>query len=358
MPFRVTGMKNILATGALILLSVPMIATAQFSLFGSTNDLAIVATPSNPAPNSAVILSLESVLMDLDSADISWTVNGKPVEISGAPNSITVQTGSAGTKLTAAVKVTTSSGEFEKTLAIVPASVDLIVDAVSYVPPFYKGRPLASPGTTMRLLAIPHFADADGTQLSSDAILFTWRQNGSVVASGRGKAAVSLPAPGLFGSDIFSVDAKSQSGLYGGSASVQLPGIDPQATLYVSHPLHGIEYFDAIDSQTNVSDVEMTFAAVPYFVEAASPNDARLVYEWAVNGRAVPEASTNASEITINSDNSSGVAALSLDLTSSSNFYLHATQSWNIQFPGGALGGGTIPGTTPQSSTIFHTGVQ
>ncbi|HEY4487288.1 MAG TPA: hypothetical protein VI483_00820 [Candidatus Paceibacterota bacterium] len=351
-------MKNNFATVALILLSAPTVAAAQFSLFGSTDDLAIVAEPSNPEPNSTVVLSVESVLLDLDSADIAWTVNGKLVEAPDVPNRITVETGAAGTKLTATAKVTTSDGKFEKTLTITPAAVDLIIDAVSYVPPFYKGRPLASPGTTMRLLAIPHFADSNGVSLSNEAMLFTWRQNGSVVASGRGKAAVTLPAPGLFGSDTLSVEAKSLDGFHAGSASVQLPGIDPQATLYVSHPLYGIEYFDAIDSQASVADVEMTFVAVPYFAEAMSPNDARLVYEWSVNGRAVPGAGTNASEITINSDNSSGVAALSLDLTSSSNFYLHATQSWNVRFPGGMLGGGTIPGTTPQSSTIFHTGVQ
>ena len=335
---------------------VPLIGSAQL-LPGFKEDLSISASPTNPSPYSTVQLSLESVMIDLENTSTVWTVNGKAVDAGERPDRITIQTGAAGSKISVVAQTEGVMGTIEATLTLIPSALDLIVEGQSYVPPFYKGRPLPAPGTSMRLLAIPHFTSAGSSPLSKDDLLFTWRHNGSVIASGKGKSTLSIASPDLFGADTYSVEATSQDGLSVGSASVLLPGIDPQATLYVNHPLHGIEFYNALPKEAAVPDVEMTFIAVPFFTDATSPNDARLMHEWSVNGRSVPRSGDSASEITINSDNSSGTAHIALDLTSVSNYNLHAAQSWTIRFPG-SLGGGQIPGTVPQSSTIFHTGVE
>ncbi|HEY4527372.1 MAG TPA: hypothetical protein VJK53_06055 [Candidatus Paceibacterota bacterium] len=345
-------MTRALLSTLLLLLALPPYASAQFSIPGFEDQLTITATPSLPGPNEFVHFSVEGAIFSSQNADASWSVNGKEV-VPHEDGSIDVQMGRAGEKTVVIATV----GSQTLTHTIIPTTVDLIVEGGGYTPPFFKGRPLASPGTVLRVQAIPHFGSA-GVTIANDQIMFTWRQNGTVVASGKNRATATLSAPPLFGADTILVEARSQDGAYAGSASVRLPGIDPAATLYVHHPLVGIKYYDAVEEGESVEDVETTFAAVPYFADARSPSDPGLIYEWSVNGRAVRADAERASEITINADSASGVAQLSLTLSSSVNFFLHAEQSWNLRFLGT---GSALPGGAPQSSSdssIFRTGIQ
>lgn len=233
-----------------------------------------------------------------------------------------------------------------------PSPVDLLFDADSYVPPFYRGRALPSPGTIMHFQALAHFGVADS------AITYTWRRNGRVEGdvSGVGKSSVSLPAPTLFGTDTISVDARAADVSAYGSASVTISSIDPSVTLYQDHPLFGIEYYNALTDQTSIPDLEMTFASVPYFAHVQSPDDAGLMYAWSVDGVPVAAATTSGSEITINADNSSGIANVSLILTSATNFLLRGEGAWNVLFSREGIGTASAQGSG-SSGGIFHTGV-
>jgi len=235
--------------------------------------------------------------------------------------------------------------------AAAPSPVDLLYDADSYVPPFYRGRALPSAGTTLRLQAIARFGVPD------KEIIYTWRRNGAVesAVSGAGRSSIALPAPTLFGADVLSVDAQAADGSAYGSASITISSVDPQALLYQDHPLFGIEYYNALIDQNSIPDLEMTFAAVPYFAQASDPNDPRLAYAWSVNGAPVA-ATSSGSEITINAGNSSGLAAISLILTSPSNFFLRGQGSWDVLFSRRGIGTPSAPGSA-SSGGIFHTGV-
>ena len=235
----------------------------------------------------------------------------------------------------------------------IPASpVDLLFDANSYVPPFYLGRALPSPGSVLRLHAIPHLTP----HVPDSDITYTWRRDGAVVGaiSGKGKSSVSIAGPTLFAADTISVDAVSADGTSYGSASVVIPSIDPQLTLYEDHPLFGIEYYNALLGQSSIPDLEMTFAAVPYFAAVSGPSDPSLNYAWIVNGASVAASATSSNEITINADNSSGVAAIAASLTSSVNFLLDASGAWNVLFSRGGAGQAQGSGT---SGGVFHTGI-
>jgi len=333
----------------------PEVTFAQLSLLETTQDLYITMEPSYPGPNQSVFLTLRNPAGSLANSMIRWSTGGKTIAEGEGKDSAEIRTGALGSKT---VVTATLSGEraIQASITIIPTSIDLLFEATSYVPPFFPGRPLPSPGTRLRLLAIPHFGSG-GAEVASSKITFTWRQNGAVVASvsGKGKAAVSLPAPALFGTDVISVEARSQDGVYSGVASVRIPALDPSPTLYRDHPLFGIEYYKALETTTNVPEAEMTFAAVPYFADTASPNDPRLSYLWEINGTPVVASGTGASAITINANKSSGIARVSLTITSAFNVYLHAENSWNILF--GTRAG--IPGTVQEEpDDIFHSGFQ
>jgi hypothetical protein len=319
-------------------------AQAQFAIPQIASIVSITATPASPAPHQRVHLSVGAFTTDVSAP--SWTVNGKTVA-ANSDGSLDIQVGSANEKTVVTVSVTGARGRESATRTLIPATIDLLVDSTSYTPPFFKGRPLASAGTAMRVQAIPHLGGGT-TPVSIGNITFTWRQGGTVVASGRGVATVVLSGPPLFGSDTLSVDAQSVDGLYGASASITIPGLDPKTVLYIDNPLVGVEYYNALQDGSSVADVESSLIAVPYFTDAVSLHDPRFTYEWSVNGQPLSNADTHSNEITVNSGGSNGDAHISLMLSSTVNFFIHADQDWNLSFKGT---GGIAPSTATSLNT-------
>ena len=220
-----------------------------------------------------------------------------------------------------------------------PASaLDLLYDADSYTPPFYRGRPQASPGSTMHFQAVAHFTGAGGAAVPDSAIIYTWKRDGEVLGSisGKGRSSAAIASPSLFGSNVIEVDAQSADASAYGSAEMTVSSVDPSVTLYQDHPLFGIEFYKALDGSTLISDQEMTFVGVPYFAAAASPNQGSLNWAWSVNGGIVPATTTNANELTINAGASGGQASIGVSLTSSQNPLLDAQGNWQVIFSPGA----------------------
>lgn len=336
---------------ALSLLSLPT-AYAQFSLMGT--DVRIVADPMLPAPHSDVHLTAESSLIDLTGASITWVVDGKTVESGVGEKEIVVVVAGSGEETRVSVRVTAVGESANASLSLIPASVDLLFDSTSYAPPFYRGRTLPSPGTALRLVAIPHVSSKSGAIAGSE-LTYTWRQDGEVLGSmsGRGKSSVTIPAPPLFGASDVSVEVRTTDGSYGARMSVRIPSIDPQITLYQNHPLSGIAYFRALRDRDATRDLEATLTAVPYFVAAFDAADPRLHYAWSINGRPLTASSSAANEITVNAAGAVGQALLSVALSSSFNYYLDSQHSWSILF---AQSGGTIPLASPLVPVdAFHT---
>jgi hypothetical protein len=180
--------------------------------------------------------------------------------------------------------------------------------------------------------------------------VFTWKRNDEVIGSvsGLGKSSVVISSPPLYENDTITVDATSLDGTLSGEASVLVPSTQPVLALYEDHPLFGITYYAALGDQTLLSDSEMRFAVIPYFADAKGPNDPLLQYAWQVNGITVPADASNPSEITIDAAKSDGLALIGLALTHATNFFLSASNSWNVTFSSAAAG----------AQDVFHTAGQ
>lgn len=350
---------------SLLLFSMPVVAFAQSDsspfLSSTAPDLEITATPQNPGANTPVSLSLGSSALDLADSSITWYQNGKALAQGTGVTAATVTTGALGSRLNITAAVTAPDGTQEQAqTTIIPTQIDLLFDGNTYVPPFYQGRALPSAGTMIRAQALAYFKRADGTLVPPSQISYTWKEGGSVVgtASGTGRSSAFLPAPSLYGSTVLEVDAASLDNSFTGSASIIIPAAPVQLVLYQDHPLYGIVYDNAIVSGASIAQSQATFAVVPYFAQARSPNDPNLAYTWSVNGSSVSSSAQDPSEITLNAQNSSGQAAVSVDITHATNIFLSAQGSWSISLGGvGAFGGSALQSTrSTQSGNLFNVG--
>lgn len=336
-------MRRLLPLCVFGVLALASVAHAQLSLPGLGGAATIVMIPAQPQAGQTVQLTLESALFDLTTSSITWYANGKRVAGGDGLTGITVMAGDLGKETSVEADVVTSDGTpATATTSIVPTKVDLLFDADSYVPPFYKGRALPSAGTILRLQAVAYFKNTDGSFVQASDIVYTWKRNGQVLGSvsGRGRSSASIAAPYLFGSDIISVDTASVDGNFIGSASSAVPSYEPQLRLYEDHPLFGLMLYRALATSTQITEREMTFAAIPYFAQATDADDPALEYAWQVNNTPTAVSGVR-NEIAIGTqgNTSAGVANIKLSVTHQSNIFLAASGLWSITLSSTASAG-------------------
>lgn len=309
-------------------------AHAQLDPPGTNSAISIAFSPTSPKPGDTVTLTLQSPLLDIPGSDILWEADGKKIAQGKGADSTSIKVGALGTEILIDVSVTTENGIVASAQAtIIPTELDLLVDSDSYTPPFYRGRPLASAGTNLYLQALPRFRRA-GISIPASALTYTWRRNGMVLGniSGLGRSTANLPVEHLFGIDTISVEVRSVDGVLSHTSSVSFSSRDPILTLYQDHPLYGIMYHRALGPSTFIPETEMTFTAMPLFAQATSVYDPALHFVWHVNDTEVPTNRENPSKITINAENSSGIALVELETTHATNYFLNAKGGWNITF--------------------------
>lgn len=307
-------------------------AYAQFDLIFGV-DLTLELSPSHPTPGESVHARARSSLIDLSETQLAWRANGKTIAAGVGITEVDVPAGPLGSETRLTVTALEGELEFASAEAIIaPVELDILWEADSYVPPFFRGRAMPSAGTNVRMEAVPRFVRNNGSPVATRDLVFTWKRNGYVIAaaSGRGKSTAIINSPPLFGADTISVEAKTSDGLLQGIASARTSSLQPELVLYQNHPVFGIAYHQALAAENRVPEIEATFAAVPYYAQAKNPDDGSLVYDWRVNGIGIENDPEHPSTITINASGSTGRALIELALTHAFNLFLNSSGSWGI----------------------------
>ncbi len=316
-----------------LLLLLPTLSHAQLQ-----DRLTIEMQPAFPESFTPLSLNVRSISLDLSRAKISWYVNNALILEGEGETSASATTGALGTKTTITVEAAGEDGEFlSATRTIRPAEVDLVWESDSYVPPFYRGKRLASSGSTVFVEAIPQLVNANGALVPNRDIIYTWRKNDSVVTSvsGRGKSSATFQGPELFGTDTISVEAATVDGTMIAASTILIQSTEPFLSLYENHPLFGILFHRAIPEELDFSDSEVTLVAAPYFAGARSADDSRLSYAWRVNRAIIAADKERPSHITLSADGSDGVARVELSVTHATDYVMDARGLWRLVLNGG-----------------------
>ncbi len=320
-----------------------------YGLRDLSNAIIIKALPTTPSAGETVHFTVESSIHDLQKSDITWLVNGKKVAEGLGVLSTDVKVDSAGNSLNVSVSIFDPVwGLASAEVVIVPLQLDLVYDAPTYVPPFYRGRALPSSGGVMRLQAIARFTQG-GVPLSESAITYTWSQNGRVLenVSGLGRSNIVLSAPDFYDTATISVRASAVNDTLSANGSVSIPSVRPVVHIYEDHALFGITYFNALTSPIH-GQPGFVIAAVPYFVTSLSLNDPLLQYAWRVNFEPTTASSTHRNEITLDAGADSDEVRLAI--THLRNFFVDISGKWTVIF--GSTNSGTK--SAEDKSDVFH----
>jgi hypothetical protein len=265
-----------------------LVSAQNFQQAGSLSNLTINMDPKFPGPFTDVSVSIDSFTENINSATISFRINGvtKQREIGNKDFAFTTKASGDVQNLT--ITVTTRDGiTLSETLTIAPASVSLLWEADTYTPPFYKGKALFTPQSNVKVVALPDLVTPDGRKLNPKELVYTWKQDGRSLpgSSGYGKQVAIIPSSLIPRPMTVSVSVDSPGGTLHGESSVRIPIAEPEIVFYENSPVLGVVLARSLGKFFSLEKEEMSLVAIPYFFKGSSRTDALLDYAWKLNGK-------------------------------------------------------------------------
>ncbi len=256
-----------------------LIPTNAFAAFGLISQK---LTPPTPGPNQEVTIQLNSYNVNLNAAKIIWYIDGEAQKEGTAETSFVTRTGDFGEKKVVDVVIFAQDGtRFDKQIVLAPAEVDILWEALTYTPPFYKGKALPTYKSLVKVSALARF----NTETSDPAAYYyKWtldRNKGVGEALGKNSTVVAAAWPDSH------VNVAVETSLPGtdwkGAKNLNIDSVNPQVVFYEQAPLLGIRFAQALTSGLVATGNEFTIQAAPYFFSLDNYKNGELVYEWTAN---------------------------------------------------------------------------
>ncbi|MDP3996565.1 MAG: hypothetical protein Q8P86_02635 [bacterium] len=311
----------------------PGVAHAQFGSNISEN-LSVTLNPPRPGPNELTTIRVESYLVNLNTAEIAWFVNGTLQKKARGDKSFAFTTGNLGSRSEITVVITFDDGAtYPKTLTIYPADVTLLWETESYTPPFYKGKSYFPHQGVVRAVAIPNIINSSGRRLSVNEVVFTWKKDGRVLGdkSGLGKDTFIAEGGTPSRTVTIAVEVTAEDNQYVAESSFSVSPVRSEVVLYEKSPLYGIFYNNALNSPYQMKDQEVEVAAVPFFFTTTGRDS--LQYAWNINGSAILGGQGGSPDITLRNDRSvSGSSFISLRVTNTERMFQFSDNNIVVSF--------------------------
>lgn len=293
----------------------------------------LTITPEQPGPNQTVVAKLSSFATRLETAEITWVLNGKTISSGQGEKTISFKTGPLGSKTSLQITGITSEGyPISKSLTLFPASVDILVESETFTPPFYRGRAYFSYQGDARVIAVPSFTDENGQQMASKSLIFTWRVGDKIMQnySGVGKNVFYYKGGTIIRPDSISVDVSTLNQKMVAKTKIEITPTEPKVVLYEEDPEYGTLYNKALEKPITLNKEEIKISAIPYFFSTDKANGKNLKYNWSLNGES---AGKDVDFIILKKpSDSSGHAILNLQLSNTKDIFQFSESSLNITF--------------------------
>ncbi len=242
-------------------------------------------SPDTPRPGDVVTITAEAYGTDLNTHPISWRVNGVETLHGIGQKKFTFTMGNSGTVTTIELTISPKNApQIIKTYTFAPIDVDILWQANTYTPPFYKGKALYTPESSVTFTALPNIITSKGKVDPSEAV-YKWSENYEVQGdkSGFGRNTYNFTGPIILRTvtvqaEVYAAANKSVKGLN----RYELNNVYPQAVVYEDNPVYGVMFNKAISGSYFMKEREVKFAIFPFFFSTDNKND-KVAYDWSLD---------------------------------------------------------------------------
>ncbi|HRH26363.1 MAG TPA: hypothetical protein PLF31_02745 [Candidatus Paceibacterota bacterium] len=311
-----------------IILVAPIISLAQSmpSIGGLTPNanINLTATPEFPRAGEQVTIVAESFYMDLDRSAIGWYVNGTRVAEGTGLKQFTVDAGALGVSKTISILAVQGTKRATQSIFINPAEVDMLWEAKTYTPPFYKGKAPYTPQADLLVHAVANLKGYSGTN-----IVYEWKKNGQQIARGAGLDTLTLSGDELTQSFILSVQAESSDKKTRAFSSKTFSPVLASIVTYQYSPTQGVLFNRALGTNPTFPEQEFTIAAFPFGFSTPNRYLSPAPIAWTINGTKDSQ-STGKPNLTFRKEGE-GKASIGVFAQSSSKIAQFANTTLHVQ---------------------------
>jgi len=297
-----------------------------------SNELVVETSPTYPQPYEDVQISLSLYTGDLNSANITWYEDGKEVLSGKGEKVFNFKTSGAGKETNIDIYITMLDGiSFSKSISINPASIDLVWEAQTYTPPFFKGKAMHSPQGLVKIVAIPEFV-RNGQRVSSSNLVYKWTKGTDVLESNSGYGKDSVLVSGsLFGrTDEIQVIATDPVSGSSAATIIYISPTNPEIIFYQNDPYYGHIFDTAVSNTLDLKSEEVEIVAAPFYFSKESGSGLR--YEWRLNNQIISSLYGSMTAIFKRPEGESGSSAISLRIENQNKVLQQANESLIIKF--------------------------
>jgi hypothetical protein len=251
------------------------------------DDVQFIVTPEVPGPNEQVTIQARGIGGFLGDANITWQQDSKTVLSGAGESSFSFTTKGVGVPTRVHVAIDSpTQGSFTQDFTFSPGVIHLLWEANTSVPPLYRGKALYSPGSQIKVFALPQIV-ANGSFVLAGSLSFQWSVGGNPVTaqSGLGRSILTYSGNQLNQGENIAVDVMLGSSKVG-HAELVIPAANPQLLMYVKDPLRGTLFDQALPSNISLSGQEITLFAQPYYFANESLANKSLAYAWTLDSQA------------------------------------------------------------------------
>lgn len=312
----------------------PLISLAQLNInipYALSNELGVEIIPDYPKPGEAVYINLTLYTADLNSAEISWYKNDKPVLTGVGETKYSFGAGAAGEETKIEVRIKLLNGlSFSKSFSVNPAGVDLVWESNSYVPPFYKGKALHPRQGGLKVVAIPEFM-RNGQKVAAEKLVYKWSNGINVYESqsGYGKNVIFLDGSILGKNENIEVVVTDPAGNGGAQNFIDISPTDPEIIFYENNPYYG-QIFDLAIKDFDLKTEELQVLSAPFYF--SKEENGLLKYNWRLNGQAMPTLSGSRTAIFRKPEDQNGSSIVSLQAENGNRILQQAEGGLKINF--------------------------
>ena len=290
--------------------------------------------PRIPGPNQEVTASLEGYTVDLEKSNIVWYVDGEPqnTHLNGiGQRTMNFTTKGIGEKTVLDIAIFTLYGaKLDKQLIVIPIEVDLIWEAETYTPPFYKGKALPSNYSDISVMGIPHILSDDESEF-----IYTWTEDRfNMIKSASGymrnvivTQSAESPLRKYIDLEIGSLKTSAKA-----TKRVTIPTFEPHAVMYKSSELTGTDYTMAINQSLKLTGNEVLIRAEPFNLSQKAFEDNHIKFEWSLDGKKILETNVDGLEFSFGKGNISVESRINFKATNEDDWFQMASKVFSIVY--------------------------
>jgi len=253
-------------------------------------DVVLIISPDSPSPNQNVNALVSSYSINLDRANISWSIDNQELSNGIGKKSFSFNVGESGSPTILSLVIETVDGQnILKTMTITPAGVDLLWEAYGvYTPPFYRGKTLVPSQGEFKVVAMPNLINLSG-KVNPKNLSYTWKKDSVVRSnfSGWGKNYIIVQNSYLDKINTAEVQISDISGGMNAKEKITLRTIKPKIVFYESDPSLGIRWENTLSDNFVIDPNGKTVVAEPYFFSPRSINSSELTFKWFLGGKKI-----------------------------------------------------------------------